>query len=246
MKFSLRSFLLFLSALIVPLSSATCQDSKTEKKIKVVLDDGSGAKIVMDTIFTNSQLPDSVVLKNGKVIYFAENIKEVKEGKSPEKLLMTVISTGGDEKDKEQTIITTYENPDKTSKANAGAKHSYSYSSSGNSEGKSVRQTVIIADDDKDLTTGTQKVIIIKDGKVMKEETDKDFDTLEKLENSDNHAEMTKYIIAKDGVVVTVESKDEAKAKDLIKEIENQLCVSKEDNEKKGTVKTQTRVTVKK
>jgi hypothetical protein len=68
MKFNLRSFLLFLSALFVPLSSAICQDSKTENKIKVVLDDGSGAKTVMDTICTNSQLPDSVILKNGKRI----------------------------------------------------------------------------------------------------------------------------------------------------------------------------------
>ena len=43
---------------------------------------------------------------------------------------------------------------------------------------------------------------------------------------------MTKYVIAKDGVVVTVESKDEAKAKDLIKEIENKLGISEEDNKK--------------
>ena len=60
MKIILRNFLLFLSALIVPLSSAICQDIKTENKIKVVLDDGSGAKTVMDTTFTNGQLPDSV------------------------------------------------------------------------------------------------------------------------------------------------------------------------------------------
>jgi hypothetical protein len=173
MKINLRGFLLLLSALIVPLSSATCQEIKTENTIKVILDDGSGAKTVMDTTFTNSTIPDSVILKNGKVIYFAENMKEVKDGKSPEKLIVTVTSTGGDE-------------------------------------------------------------------------SDKDFDTLEKLEKNDNHAEMTKYVISKDGVVVMVESKDEAKAKDLIKEIENKLGVSKEDSEKKETVKTQTRVTVRK
>lgn len=247
MKINLRSFLLFLSALIVPLSSTICQDIKTENKIKVVLDDGSGAKTVMDTTFTNGQLPDSVILKNGKVIYFAENMKEVKEGKSPEKLLVTVTSTGGDEKNKKQTIITTYENSDRTSKTSSdGTKHSYSYSSSGNSDGKSESQTIIVTDDDKDLTSGRGNVIIIKDGKVIRDESDKDFDTLEKLEKNDNHAEMTKYVIAKDGVVVTVESKDEAKAKDLIKEIENNLGVSKEDSEKKETVQTQTRVTGKK
>ncbi|HZL76096.1 MAG TPA: hypothetical protein VFB97_00195 [Bacteroidales bacterium] len=247
MKINLRSFLLFLSALIVPLSSAICQDIKTEKKIKVVLDDGSGAKTVMDTTFTNGPMPDSVILKNGKVIYFAENMKEVKEGKSPEKLLVTVTSTVGDEKNKEQTIITTYENSDRTSKAGSdGTKHSYSYSSSGDSAGKSESQTIIVTDDDKDLTAGREKTIIIKDGKVIRDDSDKDFDTLEKLEKNDNHTKMTKYVIAKDGVVVTVESKDEAKAKDIITEIENKLGVSKEDSEKKETVKTQTKVTVKK
>ncbi|MCX6332837.1 MAG: hypothetical protein NT092_00855 [Bacteroidia bacterium] len=39
--------------------------------------------------------------------------------------------------------------------------------------------------------------------------------------------EMTKYVIAKDGVVVTVESNDEAKAKEIIKVIENKLDVKK-------------------
>jgi hypothetical protein len=246
MKFNLRSFLLFLSALIVPLSSAICQDNKTENIIKVILEDGSGAKTVLDTTFSNSQLPDSVILKNGKVIFFAENMKEVKERKSPEKVLVTVISTGGDEKNKEQTIIATYGNSAGTSKVADGTKHSYSYSGTANSDSKSENQTVIVTGDDKDLTTCLHKVVIIKDGKVMKDESDKDFDSLEKLEKNDDHAEMTKYIIAKDGVIVTIESKDEAKAKDLIKEIENKLGVSKEDSEKKGTAKTQTRVTVKK
>ena len=233
MKINIRNFLLVLSALALPLSSATCQDIKTENKIKVVLDDGSGAKTVMDTTITNGQLPDSVVLKNGKVIYFAENMKEVKDGKSPEKILVTVTSTGRDEKNKEQTIITTYENSARTSKAcNNDTKHSYSYSSSGNSDGKSESQTIIVTDDDKDLTAGKANVLIIKDGKVIRDENDNDFDTLEKLEKNDNHAEMTKYVIAKDGVVVTVESKDEAKAKDLIKEIENKLGISEEDNKK--------------
>ena len=247
MKIFLRNFLLFLSALIVPLSSAICQDIKTENKIKVVLDDGSGAKTVMDTTFTNGQLPDSVILKNGKVIYFAENMKEVKDGKSPEKILVTVTSTGGDEKNKEQTIITTYENSARNSKASSdGTKHSYSYSSSGNSDGKSESQTVIVTNDDKDLTAGREKVIIIKDGKVIKDESDKDFNTLEKLEKNDENGEMTKYVIEKDGVVVTVESKDEAKAEDLIKEIENKLGVNKEENQRKEIVKTETKKTIKK
>lgn len=195
MKIILRNFLLFLSALIVPLSSAICQDIKTENKIKVVLDDGSGAKTVMDTTFTNGQLPDSVILKNGKVIYFAENMKEVKDGKSPEKILVTVTSTGGDEKNKEQTVIVT-----------------------------------------SDDATWNQ---IVNDG-------GKTYNIQIRHDDNDSETEMTKYVIAKDGVVVTVESKDEAKAKDLIKEIENKLGVNKEENQRKEIIKTETKKTIKK
>jgi len=57
---------------------------------------------------------------------------------------------------------------------------------------------------------------------------------------------MTKYVIAKDGVVVTVESNDEAKAKDLIKDIENKLGVNKENIDKKEISNTETSKTVKK
>jgi len=195
MKIILRNFLLFLSALIVPLSSAICQDIKTENKIKVVLDDGSGAKTVMDTTFTNGQLPDSVILKNGKVIYFAENMKEVKDGKSPEKVLVTVTSTGGDEKNKEQTVIVT-----------------------------------------SDDATWNQ---IVNDG-------GKTYNIQIRHDDNDSETEMTKYVIAKDGVVVTVESNDEAKAKDLIKEIENKLGVNKEENQRKEIIKTETKKTIKK
>jgi len=195
MKIILRNFLLFLSALIVPLSSAICQDIKTENKIKVVLDDGSGAKTVMDTTFTNGQLPDSVILKNGKVIYFAENMKEVKDGKSPEKILVTVTSTGGDEKNKEQTVIVT-----------------------------------------SDDATWNQ---IVNDG-------GKTYNIQIRHDDNDSETEMTKYVIAKDGVVVTVESNDEAKAKDLIKEIENKLGVNKEENQRKEIIKTETKKTIKK
>ena len=69
MKINIKNTLLILFALSVPLSVSLGQDKKSEKRIKVVLNDGTGARTVMDTTFTNCQVPDSVVLKNGKVIY---------------------------------------------------------------------------------------------------------------------------------------------------------------------------------
>jgi hypothetical protein len=195
MKVSIKNLLLILLALSVPISAAIGQDKKTEKKIKVIIDDGSGSKTVIDTTFTNSPLPDSVILKNGRVIYFAGSGKEEMTGKSPEKVLVTVTSTGSDEKNKEQTVIVT-----------------------------------------SDDATWNQKV---NDG-------EKTYNIRIKHDDNDSETEMTKYVIAKDGVVVTVESNDEAKAKDLIKEIENKLGVNKEENQTKEIVKTETRKTVKK
>jgi hypothetical protein len=196
MKVNVKNLLLILFAMSVPLSSAICQEKKSEKKIKVIIDDGSGVKTVIDTTFTNGPLPDSVILKGGKVIYFTGSGDEILTEKSPKNRLVTVTTTGNDEKSREKTIIITSDDATRTSKA----------------EG---------------------------DG-------DKDSDILEKLEKNDSETEMTKYVIAKDGVVVTVESNDETKAKDIIKVIENKLDVKSDDSEKKVVVKTETKKTVKK
>ena len=244
---NLRNLFLILSALAIPLSAARGQDEKTEKKIKVIVDDGSGAKTVIDTSFTNGSLPDSVILKNGKVVYFTGSGKEVITGKSPKNMYVTVTSSCCDKKNKEQTVIVTSDDSTRIRKPGGnGTKHIYAYSSSGTSGEKPESQTIIITDGDKDLMAEGEKVMIIKDGKVIRDESDKDYNTLEKLEKNDNGTEMTKYVIAKDGVVVTVESNDEAKAKDLIKDIENKLGVNKENIDKKEISNTETSKTVKK
>jgi hypothetical protein len=41
--------------------------------------------------------------------------------------------------------------------------------------------------------------------------------------------EKMKYVIAKDGMVISVEGNDEAKVKDMVKDIESKLKVGKED-----------------
>ena len=107
--------------------------------------------------------------------------------------------------------------------------------------------------------SGTEKmtVIVTTDGKEPK----KDYKTFtvvssdsstwtEKVEVADNDrdssAEKTRYVIAKDGMVVSVEGSDEAKVKDLIKEIENKMGVNPDDSGKKETVTVETKKTVKK
>lgn len=65
-------------------------------------------------------------------------------------------------------------------------------------------------------------------------------------DEKDNNVEKTKYVIAKDGMVVTVEGNDEAKVKEMIGEIESKLGVSKENKNEKKVVNDETKKTTKK
>jgi len=75
-------------------------------------------------------------------------------------------------------------------------------------------KVIVVGGDNAEWTastsTGTKQHIYIS--------TDADIDT-----NTDG----TKYIIAKDGVVITVESKDEDKAKEILEAIEKELKIKK-------------------
>jgi hypothetical protein len=55
--------------LIIPFSMVAGQDKKSEQKIKIIVDDGSGTKVIIDTVFKDSSGPDSIRLKDGNVIY---------------------------------------------------------------------------------------------------------------------------------------------------------------------------------
>jgi len=67
-------------------------------------------------------------------------------------------------------------------------------------------------------------------------------------ENIDNDStvEKTRFVIAKDGMVVTIEGNDEAKAKELAKEIESKLGVNAEGSDKKENVNVETKKIIKK
>jgi hypothetical protein len=153
---------------MVPLILVSGQDKKSEQKIKVIVNDGSGTKVIIDTVYKDSQVPDSIKLNNGTVLY----IKHHGEGRDSEH-----------RKDKEHFTAT--------------------YSSNSTSNSKEY------------------------------------FD-------NDSTVEKTRFVIAKDGLVVTIEGKDEAKAKELAKEIEIKLGVNSEGSDKKETVKVESKKTIKK
>ena len=97
-KFSIVAILV----LLAPLSLAIGQEKKTEQKIKIITVDGSGKKVVIDTVFTGKS-PDSLKLKDGSVVY-------IKHGEEGSDMIHTdgdhhvfVTSTSSDDKDGKMT-----------------------------------------------------------------------------------------------------------------------------------------------
>jgi len=202
MKRMYKLFLLFILAAAIPLTAAIGQEKKNEQKIKIVINDGSGEKTVLDTTFTGGKMPEKIELKDGHVIFLGE--KHVMA-------YTTSKSTGGKAGG---TIVV---------------------KSAGTKEG------VWVTDEDNG-----EKVIIIKDGKVIENSGGKVFTVKVGDDEYITDKDVTKYVIAKDGLVVTVEGDDEEKAQALIKEIESKLGVKEEGNVKKEVVKEETKKSVKK
>jgi hypothetical protein len=238
MKKIIKSAFLAISFLAVPSILVMGQDKKSEQKVKIIVNDGSGNKVVMDTIFKDTPPPDSIMVSDGTVIY----IKHGGEGKGfkhhgKEHFNVTYSDNGkGDGKEfKEMTIITsdslTMSDPGDSNKV-------YFYTDSGHrnrGERGNARYRVITSDTnaegDKD------EVIYINKNKSSDNLEGKNFKVFVTESDNDSGAEKSRFVIAKDGMVVTIEGNDEAKVKELANEIKDKLGVSSEDKAKKESDK---------
>lgn len=220
MKRITRNLFLILMACSIPLSMASGQEKKNEKKIKIIVDEGSGAKTVLDTVITGTSHPEIIKLKDGNVIFIGEpeaGLKHVSDGK---KVIVSIEADENGNKHLEEDVFVMSADSANWTISSAGSKgHVYIYS---NDKGTG----------DKMYEWEGKKVIIVKDGKV--------------IEKHGECADAAKYVIAKDGVVVTVESDDEAKANEIIKMVESKLGVKSGDEAEKEIVKTETKKTEKK
>jgi len=175
--------------LILPYAMAKGQDKKIEQKIKIIVNDGSGSKVVIDTVFKDKPAPDSLKLKDGSTVYIKHH---------------------GDNAD---------------SRYHKGKEHIYvTYSSDGKGNGKETKEVTVIASDSTHFTEPGDSV----------------------PDDKDSAVEKTRYVIAKDGMVVTIEGTDETRAKELAKVIEEKLGVNSEGSGKKETVKVESKKTIKK
>lgn len=177
-------FLFFL-----PLSIAFGQDKKNEQKIRIVVDDGSGTKTVIDTVFIDHSGPDSLILSDGSVVYLRHSRNEpgLEHHRDKDNVFITYSGNGDKGKDyKEITVISTDSTAD-----NAGERRNVHF----------FRKTEAFSSDD----------------------------------DSSSVSDKTRFVIAKDGMVVTVEGNDEAKTMELAKEIESKLGIKNNETGEKAT-----------
>jgi hypothetical protein len=217
MKRIFKSAFLVFFILASPALVVLGQEKKSEQKVKIIINDGSGNKVDMDTIFQDTPAPDSIIVKDGTVIY----MKHSDDG------------PGFKHHGRENFNVT--------------------YSSKGKGEGKEYKEMTIISADSLNVTDSgdSNKVYFyVNSGHKGRGERDNVRYRVTRDRNEegdyDSGAEKTRYVIAKDGMVVTIEGNDEARAKELANEIKEKLGVTKEENTEKAKIKSEPKTTIKK
>ncbi len=189
MKSILRVFYAISIIFLFTSSLVFGQERKSEQKIKIVIDDGSGTKMVIDTLIKDGTMKDSIKLKDGEVIYLKHRGKDVN-----------------------------IENRE-------GNEHVF----------------VTVSDDDKKSKREVKNITVISSDSEKEDEAEEGGSADKRLD-----VEKTKYVIKKNGMVVSVEGSDYEKVKDLVKVIESNLDIKQSPDSKSGNAKEENKNTGKK
>ncbi len=187
---------------LLPMTILSGQDVKAEKKIKIVVDDGSGKKVIVDTIYSGSDV-ETIRLDDGKMIFISDQGKE--QNLSGTKKIIVTVTDDGD----------TSENSIKSESSN------------------------VAFWTQKDDNESGEKVIVVKKSHNTNTSVDKTYDVKVITDDTGRTVESARFVVAKDGMVVTVEGQDEEKARELMKLIEDHLGVknNSEENQTKSDTK---------
>jgi len=236
-----RIFKIVSAALVIGICSFSIvlgQEKKSEQKIKVVIADGSDTKVLIDTVFTDDMIRDSIKLKDGTFMFIGKHGDHddflSKDGS--DHFFVTVSSDSKDNK-KEITIVKS-DSLSWTAERKPGK--IYIYSNSESAEGKAFNGDKMMTWSINDEDGPGRKVVIIKDGKTIDEEGEESYTYTIRSGNSvrvDSDAESTKYVIRKDGMVISVEGQDYAKVKKLADEIGAKIDSSSEATDRKAVKK---------
>jgi hypothetical protein len=226
MKRSIISISAALLSVLISFAPAAAQEKKSEQKIKVVIADGSGEKVVIDTVMNDKMSIDTLRLKDGKMVFIghAGDVSMMNHAAGPGHMFVTVSDDGNDSKKvvKEITVISS-DSAHMEMSGNDGAGKVYVITSSNSAGSKAGGDEKVMTWTSNEGSGGEGKVVIIKDGKTLESGEGSTFSYHISSDKTQKDAEKTKYVISKDGMKITVEGSDYEKVKALVKEIEAKL-----------------------
>jgi hypothetical protein len=247
MKGKIKIIVSLLAISLIALTVASGQEKKSEQKVKIIINDGSGTKVIVDTLITDGHLQDSIRLKDGKVIFIGHQGDESGMKHSGDNEHMYVIASSDDNVKHGETKTITVVTSDSSIVSHSDGDEKViivSKASPGHSNG-TVQYKVISGDSHGEGKSDDKVFYISKAGSSGKEKNESVKVYVNEDDNESNEYS-TRSIIAKDGLVVTVEGNDEAKVKELVKEIQQKMGVKPPASEKNETVNTGTKKTTRK
>jgi hypothetical protein len=188
-----RLFKIVISAFIfglLPLSILSGQEKKSEQKVKIIVDDGTGTKVVIDTLIQDGIEMKTFTLKDGKTVFIghsADDADLVSDGGT--KQFIVKVTTDGDDTKEDTREITIFSSD-------------------------SVKWTAV---NKNDRATGKE------DGET--------FTYRIRSGSKESDSEMTRYVIKKDGMVISIEGNEYEKVKELEKEIQDKIDGKKDITE---------------
>ena len=222
----IKRFTLFL-ILTLPFAFISAQDKQTEKKVKIVIADEKGNQTIIDTTFTGTPGSNVITLKNGKTVFIGdgEEMEHFDVSNAGGEMIVTVTSDDKSDQKIEKTITITHSDDATWTTSEQGGTNTYSFSSASGTPGKHI----IIAHAGEENTEwesadGKQRVIVSVSKSVGQDEKKVVVHVPSNgNDDSDKNTNSTKMVVAKDGMVITIEGEDEAKVKDLMQLIESNL-----------------------
>jgi hypothetical protein len=228
-----RISLLILTVALLPFAMTSAQQKENAEKVKVIISDDQGTRVIVDTTFSGLiDQGDSVALKNGRMIFIGkspgnERVISLPDGKSI--FIASGKSKDGEEKVREITVIKS-DTINKSGDIKTGESKIYVFSSS--DENEPAEHYEIISHSLNDRKESGNKYIYINDDDGLVWNRGSNFSISNDTLESADDMETPKYVIAKNGIVVSVEGKDEARIKELLEEINKKLDTYKSEPSK--------------
>jgi hypothetical protein len=222
---------------VILFTTSVLNAQEKEKHLKIVVIDNTGNKTKLDTLIKGDMNSDSIKLKNGETIYLSSMGNPGKTMRHESSGTMIVAHSSNDknsnDKQKKVIIITDAGDSSKVIEGSdviivKGGKHIVSDGGDGG-DGYAVFTS-------KDGSSGS-KYVYIDESKSTGDKKEKTIEFSYTTDKKGNSNEKSKYVIAKDGIVVTVEGDDEVKAKEIIEDVKAKLGVNKEDKSGKENAK---------